>query len=155
MAQRVIQTSKRLAAERQIHAAIVHFQAGDFECAITLCHAAEGQLPEPNESADLFGRLKRSDAEHPAPDGKKEDFNFFANWMKHVVGPDEIEIVEWLVKLWLYRAIARYHAIYGIGTPEMATLFSWAGKATRGHQTICSKLHANGPCRSHCLSAGF
>jgi len=130
MAKRVLQTSKRLSAERQIHAAIAHFRAGDFECAITLCHAAEGQLPEPNESAGLFRMLKRFGAENPAPDGSKNDFNFFATWMKHGCGPDEIEITEWLVTLWLYRAISKYHAIYGIGTPEMVTLFPWAEQAT-------------------------
>jgi hypothetical protein len=91
MAERVVRTSKRLAAERQIHAAIAHFRAGDFECAITLSHAAEGRLPQPSDPADLFSRLKRFTAEHAAPDGQKDDFNFFANWMKHEVGPDEIE----------------------------------------------------------------
>lgn len=58
MAQRIVQTSKRLAAERQIHAAIAHFHAGDFECAITLCSAAEGQMPEPSGSTYLFRQLR-------------------------------------------------------------------------------------------------
>ena len=58
MAKRVVQTNKQLAAERQIHAAIAHFRAGGFECAITLCHAAEGQLPEPNESIDLLEEIQ-------------------------------------------------------------------------------------------------
>ena len=61
MAERVIQTSKRLAAEHQIHAAITHFRAGDLECAITLCSAAEGQIPEPSEqSRHLRNALKQA-----------------------------------------------------------------------------------------------
>ena len=61
MAQRVVETSKRLSAERQIHAAIAHFHAGDFECAITLSSAAEGQMPKPklaNAPLPHFARLR-------------------------------------------------------------------------------------------------
>jgi hypothetical protein len=56
-------------------------------------------------------------------------FNYDANWMKHGNGADEVEIEELMVKLWLYRAITKYYAVYGIGTPEMAALFPWAGEA--------------------------
>lgn len=129
MTERVIQTSKRLAAERQIHAAIAHSRLGDFECAITLCSAAEGQIPEPSESTHLFGTLKQDSAECPAPDGQKDNFNYVANWMKHAPGADKIEIEEWVVTMWLNRAISKYRAFYGIGTPEMAVLFPWAGQA--------------------------
>jgi hypothetical protein len=125
----VIQTSKRLAAERRIHAAIKHFRTGDFECAISLCSAAEGQMPEPNASTHLFARLKQAGARNPASDGQKDDFNYDANWMKHSNGAHEVEIEELMVTAWLYRAISKYHAVYGMGTPEMAALFSWAGEA--------------------------
>jgi hypothetical protein len=60
---RVIKTTKRLAAERQIHAAITHFQRGDFECAITLCSAAEGQMPEPSDPTHFFAILKQAGEE--------------------------------------------------------------------------------------------
>jgi hypothetical protein len=129
MAKRVIQTSKRLATERQIHAAIAHFRAGDFECAITLCSAAEGQMPEPNQSTHLLRVLNQASAESPAPDGQKDDFNYAANWMKHGTGADELQIEEWVVTMWLNRAISKYRAFYGTGTPEMAALFPWAGQA--------------------------
>lgn len=129
MANRVVQTSKRLAVERQIHAAIRHLRAGDFESAITLCSAAEGQVPEPSEPRHLFSILRRYSAQHPASDGETDDFNFFANWMKHQgVGTDQIELTEWLVTMWLNRAISKYHAVHGIGTPEMTSLFPWAGQ---------------------------
>jgi hypothetical protein len=32
--------------------------------------------------------------------------------------------------MWLNRAISKYRAVYGIGTPDMATLFPWAGLAS-------------------------
>lgn len=131
MASRAIQTSKRLAAERQIHAAIGHFRTGNFECAISLCSAAEGQLPESTEPIHLFGVLKQTSKEHPLPEGQRDDFNYVANWMKHEAGADEVEIPEWMVTMWLNRAISKYRAAYGIGTPEMAALFPWAGQAQK------------------------
>jgi hypothetical protein len=127
MGNRVVMTSKRLAAQRQIHAAIAHFREGDFECAITLCSAAEGQMSEPAEPMHLFGRLRRASAENPPPDGQKDDFNYDANWMKHCTGGDEFEIAEVDVMLWLNRAVSKYRAVYGAGTPEMIALFPWAG----------------------------
>jgi hypothetical protein len=129
MANRVVQTSKRLSAQRQIHAAIAHFWEGGFECAVSLCSAAEGQMPEPAEPTHLFGVLKRWSNENPSP-GQKDDFNYVATWMKHGTGPDEVEIEEWNVKMWLNRAISKYRAVYGVGTPEMIALFPWAGTLT-------------------------
>ena len=131
MARRVIKTSKRLAAERQIHAAIAHFRAGDFECAITLCSAAEGQIPEPADlNYFLFARLKQVGAKNPASNGEKDDFNFSSNWMKHGIGADEVEIEEWIVKAWLLRAISNYRGTYGIFTPEMTALLE-AGRRSQ------------------------
>jgi hypothetical protein len=118
VAQRVVQTSKRLSAQRQIHAAIVHCRDGDFECAISLCSAAENQMPEPSEPI-----LQRAGAEYPPPPGQKDNFNCVANWMKHWRGADEVEIEEWNVTMWLNRAISKYRAVYGVGTPNRA--FSW------------------------------
>jgi len=128
MTSRAIHTSKQLSAQRQIHAAIGHFRNGEFECVIALCSAAEGQMPEPNEDTHLFAILKKASTERPRPEGQKDDFNYVANWIKHGVGPDEAEIEEWVVKMWLNRAISKYRAVYGSGTPEMSALFPWAGR---------------------------
>jgi len=125
MGQRVIHTSKRLAAERQIHAAILHFHAGDFECVITLCSAAEGQMPEPNEPTHLLRILQRAIVKHPATDNQREDFNYVATWMKHGSGNEEVEIEEWQTIFWLNRAISKYRAVYRIMTPEMKDFFPW------------------------------
>jgi hypothetical protein len=75
LAQRIVQTGERLAAERQIHAAIARFHAGNFECAITLCSAAECLMPAPSEPIFLFRILQKYVADNPAPDGRKDDFN--------------------------------------------------------------------------------
>jgi len=124
---RVVLTTARLAAARQIDAAIAHFAAGDFECAITLCRAAEGALPEPTKSASLLPRLINQARQSPAPDGERDDFNYDANWLKHGNGPEEWEIEELQVKFWLYRAVSKYHQVYGDGTSAMASLFGWVG----------------------------
>jgi len=49
--------------------------------------------------------------------------------MKRSTGADEVEIVEWMVTMWLNRAISKYRATYGIATPEMVAIFPWAGPA--------------------------
>ncbi len=64
---------------------------------------------------------------------QKDDFNYDANWLKHGNGPDEWEIEEIQVKTWLYRAVSKYHAVYGEGTPAMASLFTWAGGSHKTH----------------------
>ncbi|GAA0021894.1 hypothetical protein [Bradyrhizobium sp. B024] len=46
-----IETSVRFASMRQIHAAIGHFDRGDFECAATLAAAACGMLPAIDNAA--------------------------------------------------------------------------------------------------------
>ncbi len=116
--QRKIRTNKRLAAERQIHAAIEHYSAGDFECVISLCSAAEGLTREPGEPTHLFRILKKYITESHCADSKEYDFNSISNWMKHTGKPDEIEIEEWMATMWLNRAISKYRAVYGDGTPE-------------------------------------
>jgi len=127
--QRKIRTNKRLAAERQIHAAIEHYSAGEFECVISLCSAAEGLTKEPEEPTHLFGILKNYITENRFIDRKEYDFNFISNWMKHTVKPDEVEIEEWMATMWLNRAISKYRAVYGSGTPEMTALFPWSGNS--------------------------
>ncbi len=120
MSNRVVAASKKLAAQRQIHAAIAHYRKGDFECAITLASAAEGQIPEPNarKPSHLFGVLKDYLNRTGEP---TVDFNYMANWLKHGWGLDETDIADPDVTFWLNRAISKYRAVYGSGTDEMAS----------------------------------
>lgn len=136
MAQRIVQTSKRLAAERQIHAAIAHFHAGDFECdyAVQRRRGSDAR----GERLDLpFRQLRDRATECPAPHGQKDDFNDLAAWMKHGVGAEDVELEEMEVKIWLWRAISKYRAVYGIGTPEMATCFLLAARRSRANPPEC------------------
>ena len=83
-------------------------------------------MPDPGEATYLFAILKRASAANPPSEGLKDDFNIAANWMKHLVGAEGVGIEEWIVLMWLNRAISKYRAAYGSGTPEMRALFPWA-----------------------------
>ena len=139
MGPQAVATTKRLAAERQIHAAIAHYRAGEFECAITLCSAAEGQTTvPPGGRPHLRSIINEGFDKNPPeyPNKKKRDkeaINFVATWLKHETpSPDEIEILDWEVIMWLNRAISKYRAAYGSGTPEMVAMFDWAGNPDQG-----------------------
>ena len=68
-------TTKRLAAQRQIDAAIAHFFKKELECAITLAAAAESLLPD-TEQPHIYRYLR----EHSAYNDKEIDFNKTINW---------------------------------------------------------------------------
>ena len=82
-----IETTKRLAAQRQIDAAISHLLKSELECAITLANGAEGLLPE-TESRQIFAYLR----EHPL--SKQVDFDKTIGWLKHRTQPDAATIFE-------------------------------------------------------------
>lgn len=121
-----MRTNRQLSASRQIHAAIKHYRMGEFECAITLSSAAEGQIPEPKRQTHLFAILREAVLKRSILVGEKDNFNFAANWLKHNWGNDEVEISEVLVIFWLNRAISKYRESYGGCTPEMVDVFPWA-----------------------------
>jgi hypothetical protein len=110
MAGQSIETSKQLASQRQIEAAILHHRNGAFECAITLAHAGENVASKPG-IVSLFDRLKKKmfDTDH----------NMFANWLKHPSGPKTATILELEVLAMLQRAISKYDAAYGGTTVNM------------------------------------
>lgn len=123
----MVSSSRQLAAARQIDAAIAHYLAGEFECAITLCSAGEGIIPEPAEPIYMRRIIQDAMAERPLPGGQKDDLNYLSNWLKHgSEWIDECQIARHEVLLWLNRAISKYRATYGAGTVEMAVLFPWA-----------------------------
>jgi hypothetical protein len=113
---RVIKTSKRLASMRQLHAAIEHFQASEFECAMTLAAAAEGVLPS-TENHYFLKTLK----------AKLPNFNLIINWLKHGNPPtDTAELSELEVAATIYRGISKFNAVHGAVSPEMAEFLKWA-----------------------------
>ena|ERR1043165_371299 len=114
-----IQTTKRLAAERQIHAAIRHLLSGEFECAVTLALAAEDQLPDTSEPT-LWNVLKQQ----VVPSDMRV-FNDLRDWLKHGSGKDAREISELEVAIALIRATTRYFAVFKFETDEMRAFVKW------------------------------
>jgi hypothetical protein len=125
---KTIETTKKLAAKRQIHAAILLFRIEqEFECAITLAAAAEGLLPQTDE-AHIFKALKDS------PAFKELDLNLFITWLKHPGGPDGAKISEFEVTLVIVRAISKFAAIYVNQSGLMSDFVKWAFE--KGHLPV-------------------
>ena len=118
----VVETNKKLSSLRQIKAAIVHLHQKEFEAAMTLAAAAEGQIPE-GAIDHLFRILRRW-----AP---QDDFNLFINWLKHSSGPDGAVISEFEVALTIARAIHKFVAIYKASCQEFEDFSQWA--VAKGH----------------------
>ncbi|MCK1542033.1 hypothetical protein IVB12_08630 [Bradyrhizobium sp. 179] len=119
---KTVETDKQRSAIRQICAAIKHFQNGEYECAITLAAAGEGQVPESMKSY-LFRLLKEKLPGH--------DHNAFSNWLKHPTGPKTATISELEVVVMIARAIQKFVAAYEATRPEFEAFSNWAVNA--GH----------------------
>jgi hypothetical protein len=113
----MITTTKQLSAFRQTAAAIDHFHRKDYECAITLAGAAEGQIKE--KSSNHLFRLIRAKF-------SKDETNLFINWMKHSSGPDRAEISEQECVVTIIRAIQKYVGAYSATHPGFQTFSQWA-----------------------------
>lgn len=112
MADRSVETSKKLASKRQIEAAIQHYKKGEFECAITLAHAGENIINKPGGGIiSLFERLREKIAEM--------NHNELPVWLKHGSGPDTKSISELDVVVLIQRAISKFVATFDGATPAM------------------------------------
>ena len=116
MASHGITTTRRLVAQRQIHAAIVHLRDHEFECAITLAAAAEGRL---SGAPGLLERLRGV--------ADDLDYNAFINWLKHdKPHPEEVGIDTFEVTVTIIRAVSKFTSNYETMTPEMSEFLGWA-----------------------------
>jgi hypothetical protein len=116
-----IETTKQLAALRQITAAIEHLRKREYECAITLAAAAEGLLP-PTDEPHLFSDLK----EYISPEEFKHlDFNI--NRLKHYKpqDPDPFSFLESEAANLILRAITKFIAVYHQSTKRMEQFLEW------------------------------
>lgn len=118
-----IETTRQLSALRQIHSAIEHLHNNQWECAITLALAAEGQLPRTDSEISLFNAM-RTHSPDLASDGT---FNLHRDWLKHWNDekPDKIEISEFGVAIAIMRAVSKFYAVYGKASKEMHGFGDW------------------------------
>jgi hypothetical protein len=110
-------TTKQVSSFRQIVAAIDHFHKRNYECAVTLAAAGEGQVKE--ATTTHFFRVIRSKF-------SATDANFVINWLKHSSGPDEIEITEQECVVTIVRGIQKYVGTYATMHPSFQTFSDWA-----------------------------
>ena len=119
-----IETTKRLAAQRQIDAAVSHLLKSELECAITLANGAEGLLPE-TESRQIFAYLR----EHPL--SKQVDFDKTIGWLKHRTQPDAATIFEFEAAVVVARVMSKFAAVYTEVPSEWYEFLSWG--VVKGH----------------------
>ena len=112
-----IETSKKSSALRQIRAAIGHFHLKQYECAITLAGAGEGQS-EANALDHAFNVLKRKFS--------PKDLNLFRNWLKHPSGPQTATIDELEVVTALIRAVQKFVSTYKVSHQDFENFSAWA-----------------------------
>jgi hypothetical protein len=112
----MVKTTKQLSAYRQIVAAIEHLHKKDYECAITLAGAAEGQVRE-RASTHLFRLILKYFSSDLA--------NAFIHWLKHPSGPNAAEIEELEVVTTIIRAIQKYVGSYQTAHREFISLSNW------------------------------
>jgi hypothetical protein len=117
-----IETTKQLAALRQIHAAIEHFQKQEFECVVTLAGAAEGLLP-PTDAPHLFIGMKEGMS---LQDEGPIDLNLVINWLKHSTPPDAVTVTEVETVIVLQRAITKFIAVHRKISRQMDEFLKWA-----------------------------
>jgi hypothetical protein len=107
--------TKKEAALRQITAAIEHYNRGEYECAITLAGAAEGQLTVKEDDNHVFKQLK----EFVPPEFKSEKewvnwLNAARDWLKHETPQweDEWVISGYSAGTMILRAITKFNWAY-------------------------------------------
>lgn len=125
-----IDTNIRLASMRQIHCAIEHLHAGDFECAITLAHAGEGMLPEPAKPYLRHGIKKMAESEEIQAAGGAIGPNDISVWLKHGtfngVKEENATIPAEESVAFICRAISKFKAVYDELSPQMTSFREWA-----------------------------
>jgi hypothetical protein len=116
-----VNTTRKFAALRQIRGAITCLHEGDYECAITLAHAAEGMVPDEKKGDDgkyLFKLMRER-----LPDN---DHNLFSNWLKHDKIGDKATISVFEVVVMITRAIHKFVWYYGESSDHFETFQRWA-----------------------------
>ena len=107
--------TKKEAARRQITAAIEHYEKGEYECAITLAGAAEGQLTTKDDDNHLFNELRvRRPPEFKNEKEWVDELNAAQHWLKHATPHlgDEWVFDDFGAGTMILRAITKFHWTY-------------------------------------------
>jgi hypothetical protein len=123
----MVRTTKKLSAMRQILMAIRCIDSVDYECAVTLAGAAEGQIDEKLIPADTEPHLFRVIRKYFSSEATNED----VVWMKHPSGENDREVTQFDVALTISRAIQKYVAAYQETHVKFEEFSQWA--VERGH----------------------
>jgi hypothetical protein len=114
--------TKKEAARRQITAAIEHYEKGEYECAITLAGAAEGQFTAKDDDSHLFSELR---GRRPPEFGSESEWvnwlNASRDWLKHPTPQwgDEWVMDDFGAGLMVLRAINKFNWVYRQVTQRM------------------------------------
>jgi hypothetical protein len=119
-----IETTKRLAAHRQIDAALGHLHKSELEAAIALATAAEGLLPDA-EGRGVSAYLQKHEL------SKQVDIDKTIDWLKRDAPPDAATISEFEAAAVIARAMSKFAAAYTDAPPEWYDFLSWG--VTKGH----------------------
>jgi hypothetical protein len=114
-----VDTTRQIAAIRQIHRAIRSLHDGDFECAITLAGAGEEMVPNDRKGGKSLIKLLQD----KTPD---DDPNLFRNWLKHAKGPDKARVTILEVVVMIARAIHKFVWYYESSTDLFESFVDWA-----------------------------
>jgi hypothetical protein len=119
-----IETTKRLAAQRQIGAALGHLHRSELEAAMALATAAQGLLP------DAEGRRVSAYLEAHRL-SKQVDVDKTVDWLKRCAPPDVATISEFEAAVVIARAMSKFAAAYTDAPAEWYDFLSWG--VAKGH----------------------
>jgi hypothetical protein len=129
--------SKKDAAHIQILTALSLLHEGQWECAITLAGAAEGQI-EDAERPTLFKMLKNAETRKRFKN--EREYVAFVNeardWLKHGGDQKDKTIYEWEAIIMVGRALSKYLSAYRDNLDEVKAFDKWC--KAKGFTTVAS-----------------
>jgi hypothetical protein len=114
-----LDTTRKIAAVRQIRGAIRALHDEEFECAITLAAAGEGMVPNDRKDGKPLIKILRDKM-------PEDDPNLFSNWLKHPKGPDKARILIMEAVVMISRAIHKFVWYYEESADSFETFSDWA-----------------------------
>jgi hypothetical protein len=112
------ETTKQLAAQRQIDAAVSHLHKSELECAITLATAAETLLPE-RDTRHILAFLRK----HPL--STRVNIEQTVHWLNSSAQPNSATIYEFEAAVVVARAISKFAGAYAEVPNEWYDFLSW------------------------------